>query len=588
MRLVVGMEPVVGESVEVGESTGAGTPEFIESDVVESREWYNQPKHLWLLSFAGKPVYSRHGDESMLSSKMGMLAGIIGVVNDTKDSLQFFVAGACKFVFLVRGPIYLVMASRTLEPVLLLRAQLDYICEFCSATSFAAPAATTAAAVAADISTCTPDAHLIFSATSRIIELLNKSSSTDIRNFLAEGHEDVLERLQVSLDSQLHYMLMGYICLPMAGQMREAVTREVQKVQPDNALYAVIFSENLIVTYVEKKGLTLDVDDLLLLVNWANVKLDSCKPRTDLTVDENAIQETVCLPNLDTRANAYAYAARLFPRLSVVFVCTTDQFDHLQEKRKQLITRLEGADLAEPLVRAANYTPVLAATPPATSGARAQTRGVAAATVTVDTSMPRPATTSPSTREPSANDSPPADDSDTADWMEPASSLFSPIQTFRPWGYDEQLWHCVFKSTPMQQIIAAGCEERFPSRAEKVRLFQWQQHVYSRLLDLKIAAEASENVHGSKAAGAGTGAGPPRDAGAASRASRAKRTGMIEYWHVNSSAALLGWSTKNWELIAVFSPLVSEAQALDIAQFLIKTWVPREKEKLFLLCDNGW
>ena len=92
-----------------------------------------------------------------------------------------------------------------------------------------------------DISTCTTDAHLIFSATSRIIELLNKSSSTDVRNFLAEGHEDVLERLQVSLDSQLHYMLMGYICLPMAAQMREAVTRAVQKVQPDNALYAVIF-----------------------------------------------------------------------------------------------------------------------------------------------------------------------------------------------------------------------------------------------------------------------------------------------------------------------------------------------------------
>lgn len=150
MRFVVGMEPVTGESVEVGAPTGAASSEFIESDVVESREWYNQPKHLWLLSYAGKPVYSRHGDESLLSSKMGMLAGIIGVVNDTKDSLQFFVAGAYKFVFLVRGPIYLVMASRTLEPVLLLRAQLDYICEFsCPATGFAAPAATAAVAVAA-------------------------------------------------------------------------------------------------------------------------------------------------------------------------------------------------------------------------------------------------------------------------------------------------------------------------------------------------------------------------------------------------------------------------------------------------------
>lgn len=133
------MEPSVGDSVEVGEST-AGS-ELIESDVVESREWYNQSKHLWLLSYAGKPIFSRHGDESLLSSKMGMLAGIIGVVNDTRDSLQFFVAGAYKFVFLVRGPIYLVLGSRTLEPVLLLRAQLDYACEYASGCSPTAVAA---------------------------------------------------------------------------------------------------------------------------------------------------------------------------------------------------------------------------------------------------------------------------------------------------------------------------------------------------------------------------------------------------------------------------------------------------------------
>lgn len=453
----------------------------------------------------------------------------------------------------------------------------------------------------------TPDAHLIFSATSRVIDLLNKSSSTDIRNFLGDGHEDVLQRLLVSLDSQLPYMVGGYICLPMAGQTREAVTQAMQKVQPDNALYAVIFSENLIVTYVEKKGLPLDVDDLLLLVNWANVKLDSHKPQEDGSTpgqlsdtvdaaDGNAsgIQETICLPNLDTQANAYGYAARLLPRISVVFVSTKDQLDHLNEKRRELITHLEEAHLVESLVRAAEYIPVLAptsATGSSTgSGAAAKTGGgIATATVGVDMSMRRPVTTpSPYCRridghtEASAQDSARRDDSDDNDWMEPASSLFSPIQTFRPWGYDEQLWHCVFKSTPMQQIIAAGCEERFRSRAEKKRLFQWQQHVYSQLLDLKIAGESGHRG----SAGAGTGA--SRDGGAVNRAGRSKRTGMIEYWQVKSAAALLGWSTKNWELIAVFSPLVPEAQAWEIGQFLIKTWVPREKAKLFLLCDNGW
>lgn len=447
-----------------------------------------------------------------------------------------------------------------------------------------------------------PDAHLIFSATSRIIDLLNRSSSTDIRTFLGDGHEDVLERLLVSLDTQLQFLLAGYICLPLAGQMREAVTRTVQQVHPDNALYAVVFSENLIVTYVEKKGLPLDVDDLLLLVNWANVKLDTLGSRDDPSssvecsetlasadsteVTQDGIQETICLPNLDTSANVYAYTGRLLPRISVIFVTTTDQSDHLQEKQRELITRLHEAQLAEPLVRAANYTPVLASTLEA-AGTTAQTSGAAVTTVTVDTAMPRPVTTPTPPRsnercaEASAKDADREDGSDG--WMEPASSLFSPIETFRPWGYHEELWHCVFKSTSMQQIIAAGCEERFSTRVEKRRLFQWQQRVYSQLLDLKIAAQAEESGHGSTSTNVGTGSGLSRVVGG-----RSARTGMMEYWQVNGTAALLGWSTKNWELVAVFSPLVKEDRALEIAQFLIKTWVPREKGKLFLLCDNGW
>ena len=124
----------VGVSLEVGGASppsapGEPEPEPEDSDVVETAQWYARPKHLFVLTYAGKPVYSRHGDESLLSSKMGMLMGIISIVIDTKDSLQFFVADGIKFVFLVRGPIYLVMVSRNEEHPWLIRAQLDYVCE---------------------------------------------------------------------------------------------------------------------------------------------------------------------------------------------------------------------------------------------------------------------------------------------------------------------------------------------------------------------------------------------------------------------------------------------------------------------------
>jgi len=63
---------------------------------------------------------------------------------------------------------------------------------------------------------------------------------------------------------------------------------------------------------------------------------------------------------------------------------------------------------------------------------------------------------------------------------------------------------------------------------------------------------------------------------------------MLEHWEVNANVAMLGWATKNFDLYVVFSPLVTYERALEIAQFLIKTWLPREKENLFLLCENGW
>jgi hypothetical protein len=441
---------------------------------------------------------------------------------------------------------------------------------------------------------------LIFSATSRVIDMLNRSSGTDIRNFLGDGHEAVLERLLVSLDSQLTHMLMSFICLPMPGEVREAVTKVVQRVHPDNALYAVVFSENLLVTYVETKRIPLDVDDLLLLLNWANVKLShpaggsaggNDDAGTSAVPPEDGIQETICLPNLDTSGNVYAYAARLLPRLSVIFVSTADQLGHLAEKRRELIATLEEAQLTEELAMAVKYTPVMAAVDSAASasGAKAQSQSVGS----VDTSMPRPATTAAAAAAAAVL---PQRDADTraggSMWMEPASSLFSPREAFKPWGYDGELWHLVFKSTSMRQIIAAGCEERFPSRAEKVQLFQWQQHVYSKLLDLRMAAEvAGQGGAGTGAAGAGAAGGRAGNAGKTRTGSQQQRgagAGMLEYWQVNSKAALLGWTTKNWELVLVFSPLVSYDRALEIAQFLIKTWVPREKGRLFMLCENGW
>jgi len=523
-----------GDSVEVAADAAAARVVETDPELVETPAWYAQRKHLWVLTYSGKPVYSWHGDESLLSSFMGMLSGMIMLVLDTEDSLQFFSAGDHQFVFLVRGPIYLVMGSRTREPVWLQRAQLNYVY-----------------------------AHLMFSATSRIVDILNKRANADIRDFL-EGHEPVLERLMLSLDSQLTYMLQSYLCLPLPSKTREQVTRAVQRARPDNTLYAVMFSENHVVTYLEKKNVPLNVDDLLLLVNWANAQL------AQSTASEDGVLADLCLPNLDTRGNIHAYTGQLIPRLAVIFISTAKDFGHVVQRRRELVTVLREEGLLEQLERAVSLNPVL------WRGSRASAADAAGS----DGETARPPTTAPLTGLEGADNK--------GVWMEPASSLFSPRAAF---DFAPELWHCVFKSAAMQQMIAPGYE-RFATRADQRAVFRWYQQLYSQLLELR----SSEGDSGA-ALGAGLG--------------RARRTaGMLEYFTVNAKVALLGWSTKNFELVSLHfacfapfepvsncvpcwqyvmcNPLVTYERAVEIAQHIVSQWLPREKEGLFLLCENGW
>ena len=50
------------------------------------------------------------------------------VVEDSGDRMNFLVAGKWKFVFLLRGPVYLVMAAQTRESAWQLKEQLASAC----------------------------------------------------------------------------------------------------------------------------------------------------------------------------------------------------------------------------------------------------------------------------------------------------------------------------------------------------------------------------------------------------------------------------------------------------------------------------
>lgn len=73
--------------------------------------WRSRKKHFFILSSAGKPVYSRYGDETVVSGYMGVIQAIISFFQDDNDTLKCFSAGKHRFAVVAEGPLYLVAIS---------------------------------------------------------------------------------------------------------------------------------------------------------------------------------------------------------------------------------------------------------------------------------------------------------------------------------------------------------------------------------------------------------------------------------------------------------------------------------------------
>lgn len=70
------------------------------------------PKHVFVLSSAGKPVFSLSGDEQHLSTLTGLIQGLISICDDCDgDELESISASDRRFVFLRRGDLVLVAVS---------------------------------------------------------------------------------------------------------------------------------------------------------------------------------------------------------------------------------------------------------------------------------------------------------------------------------------------------------------------------------------------------------------------------------------------------------------------------------------------
>jgi hypothetical protein len=233
-------------------------------------------KHYLILSSAGKPIYSRHGDQNLINGYIGIIQTIISFFQGAKDPLLGFTAGGTRFVVSTEGPLYFVAISKLGESDSQLRAQLE-------------------ALYMQILSTLTLPT---------LTQLFTNRPNTDLRRPL-EGTETLLSSLADTFTKGSPSALLSALeCLKIRKSQRHLINNTLLKARTEKLLYGLIVAGGRLVSVVRPKRHSLHPSDLQLIFNML-FEAGSVKAGGG----ENWIP--VCLPGFNNRGYLYMYVSFL-------------------------------------------------------------------------------------------------------------------------------------------------------------------------------------------------------------------------------------------------------------------------------------
>ncbi len=102
---------------------------------LEMTEFYNRKKHIFIVTWGGRPLYTRYGSLTAkhMTSFMGVVTLLpssvanVGGEKEKEDKLIAFTSSDCKFLYLLRGPLYYFMISKnSQQSIRQLKNELKY------------------------------------------------------------------------------------------------------------------------------------------------------------------------------------------------------------------------------------------------------------------------------------------------------------------------------------------------------------------------------------------------------------------------------------------------------------------------------
>ncbi|RFU76099.1 vacuolar fusion mon1 [Trichoderma arundinaceum] len=236
--------------------------------------WRSKLKQYMILSSAGKPIWSRHGDLNLINSSIGVVQTIISFYEGSKNPLQGFTAGNTRFVVLTQGPLYFVAISKLGESDSQLRVQLE-------------------ALYMQILSTLTlPSLTNIFA----------NRPSTDLRKPL-QGTEALLSSLADSFTKGSPSALLSSLeCLKLRKTQRHTINNTFLKSRADKLLYGLIVAGGKLVSVIRPRRHSLHPSDLQLIFNML-FESEGIKAGGG----ENWIP--LCLPAFNNKGYLYMYVS---------------------------------------------------------------------------------------------------------------------------------------------------------------------------------------------------------------------------------------------------------------------------------------
>ncbi|KAF4556217.1 putative trafficking protein Mon1 [Elsinoe fawcettii] len=241
-------------------------------------EWKSKLKHFFIFSSSGKPIWSRHGDDQLISGYIGIMQTLVSFYQGAKDELRSFTAGDSRVVIVSKGHLHLVATSKLGESDVQLQTQLESL-------------------YMQILSTLTlPSMEKMF---------LNRPS-TDLRRPL-QGTEVLLDALADGFTRGSPSTLLSSLeCLKLRKSHRQVINNSLLKIRTPSLLYGLLVADARLVSVIRPKKHSLHPGDLHLIFNML-FEAGSIKAGGG----ENWIP--LCLPGFNNTGYIYMYVSFINP-----------------------------------------------------------------------------------------------------------------------------------------------------------------------------------------------------------------------------------------------------------------------------------